>query len=158
MMVSDDDDLRQTIAQISTPADEDDLIPAHVKEQVNEINKVIQKLKFGKRFDSLIELNQIIWGVQTYEPALEFTSNDLIKAFTYVLNDTFEREEITFRFAKSITAIMVKVVKCKEIMKHLDENTITDFQEQLCKRMLFSGLNEKDEGKTIINNLNYCMV
>ena len=43
-------------------------------------------------------------------------------------------------------------------MKHLDENTITDFQEQLCKRMLFSGLNEKDEGKTIINNLNYCMV
>lgn len=56
------------------------------------------------------------------------TANDLINAFTFVLNDTFEREDIQYRFAKSITAIMVKACKCKkEIMSHLDENTIYEF-------------------------------
>jgi len=53
---------------------------------------------------------------------------------------------------------MVKACKLKEIMRHLDELTITAFQEQLCKRMLKPGLNEQPEGKTIINNLNYSMV
>ena len=127
MMADDDDDLRQTIAQISTPAEDPTELPPHVKEQVEEINKAISNLKYGKRFDSLIVLNQIIWSVQQYEPGLEHTSNDLINAFTYVLNDTFEREEVTYRFAKSITAIMVKACKLKEIMRHLDELTITAF-------------------------------
>lgn len=129
MMADDDEELRQTILGMGSPADGKHDMPPHVKEKVDEINKAISNLKYGKRFDSLIVLNQIIWSVQEYEEGLEHTSNDLINAFTYVLNDTFEREEITFRFAKSITAIMVKACKCKEIMKHLEEQTITDFQE-----------------------------
>lgn len=69
-------------------------MPAATKEQVKEITKAIQNLKYGKRFDSLITLNQIIWSAQQYEAGLVYTANELINAFTFVLNDTFEREDI----------------------------------------------------------------
>ncbi len=93
---------------------------------MDEITKAIQNLKYGKRFDSLIQLNQIIWSINQYEGGIEHTANDLINAFTFVLNETFDKpvDDIQLRFVKSFTAIMVKACKCKEIMKHLNEIAI----------------------------------
>ena len=67
MMADDDEELRQTILGMGSPADGKHDMPPHVKEKVDEINKAISNLKYGKRFDSLIVLNQIIWSVQEYE-------------------------------------------------------------------------------------------
>jgi hypothetical protein len=63
MMVDDDDaDLRQSIMEMEQSSAADNYSP-EVRAQVDEIKKSIHNLKYGKRFDSLIALNQIIWSV-----------------------------------------------------------------------------------------------
>jgi hypothetical protein len=88
-------------------------------------------------------LNTLIFNIaQKEEAAIEYTANGLLDSYQYALNDTFERpfEDIQFRFAKSFTTMIVKTCKCKELMKHVDENTLEKFLEQLCMRMLLPGL------------------
>ena len=67
------------------------------REQVDEINKIINNLKYGKRFDALVQLNTLIFNIASKEEAaVEYTANSLLDSYQFALNDTFEKpfEEI----------------------------------------------------------------
>jgi len=58
-------------------------------------------------------------------------SNDLVGAFTHVLNDIFDKalEDIPLRFAKYFITIVLKTCSCKEIMREASEERIFDLAE-----------------------------
>lgn len=100
----------------------------------DEILKHIHQLKYGdlsKRVDSLVSLNELISQLDVYRTALIKTGNDLVNAFTHVLQDIFDRtvEEIPLRFAKYFITIVLKACSCKEIMKEVSEDRIFELAE-----------------------------
>ena len=91
------------------------------------------------------------------------TSNDLISAFTHVLNDIFDKpvEDIPLRFAKYFITIVLKTCSCKEIMKEVSEEKVFDLAEQLLTRLLIDNLDkvgDNKEGEMILKNLNSSML
>ena len=60
----------------------------------DEITKYIHQLKYAdlsKRVDSLVSLNEIISAIDPNKPILIKDANDLVGAFTHVLNDIFDK-------------------------------------------------------------------
>lgn len=133
------------------------------KQQIDDIQKNINSLKYGnlgKRVDSLVNLNDVISKVSSYDKALSVCANDLVAAFTHVLVDVFERpiNEIPMRFAKYFVTIVNKACSCKEIMQDVDYQHCSDLSEQLLTRLLIEGLSDLKEGELILKNLNASML
>lgn len=100
----------------------------------DEIAKHIHQLKYAdlsKRVDSLVSLNEMISNLEANRPVLVKTANDLVSAFTHVLNDIFDKsvEDIPLRFAKYFITIVLKTCSCKEIMREVSEEKIFDLAE-----------------------------
>lgn len=92
-----------------------------LKDQVSQIMKFIQSLKYGdlsKRVDALVAINDIIGCIQKWQQALIRCTNELCSAMTHVLIDVFEKPlpEIPLRFAKYFTGILNRVCSSPEIM------------------------------------------
>ena len=102
--------------------------------QLEEITKHIHQLKYAdlsKRVDSLVSLNEMISAIDVNRDVLVKTANDLVSAFTHVLNDIFDKnvEDIPLRFAKYFITIVLKTCSCKEIMREVSEEKIFDLAE-----------------------------
>jgi hypothetical protein len=100
----------------------------------DDITKHIHQLKYAdlsKRVDSLVSLNELISDLEKHKSVLVRTANDLISAYTHVLNDIFDKslEDIPLRFAKYFITIVLKTCSCKEIMKEVSEEKIFDLAE-----------------------------
>lgn len=73
----------------------------------------------------------MITAIEQNKAVLVKTANDLISAFTHVLNDIFDKpvEDIPLRFAKYFITIVLKTCSCKEIMKEVSEEKVFDLAE-----------------------------
>lgn len=159
-MNEDDDLIQQKIkdAEQSLHAD-----PA-LREQIQFILSHIQQLREGdllKRVDSLVLLNEVIsaTGPQNQaeapqqpmstelvnqQKALIFCCNDLINAFTHVMDDIFKHpvNDIPLRFTKYFITIVNKTCTSKEIMTEVSEKSVHDLVEQLLTRLLIENLDK----------------
>ena len=73
----------------------------------------------------------MISAIDQNKTVLVRTANDLVSAFTHVLNDIFDKsvEDIPLRFAKYFITIALKTCSCKEIMREVSEERIFDLAE-----------------------------
>lgn len=73
----------------------------------------------------------MISAIDQNKTVLVRTANDLVSAFTHVLNDIFDKsvEDIPLRFAKYFITIVLKTCSCKEIMREVSEERIFDLAE-----------------------------
>ncbi len=79
----------------------------------------------------MTSLNEIICDIDSNKPFLIRAANELVGAFTHVLNDIFDKsvEDIPLRFAKYFIGIVLKTCSSKEIMKEVSEERIFDLAE-----------------------------
>lgn len=111
----------------------------------------------------MVSLNEMISAIDVNKPVLVRAANDLVGAFTHVLNDIFDKnvEDIPLRFAKYFITIVLKTCSCKEIMREASEDKIFDLAEQLLTRLLIENLDkvgDNKEGELILKNLNSSML
>lgn len=157
-----------------------DLDPA-LRDQKLFILGHIQQLRDGdllKRVDSLVALNEVIsttssttggdqpaqsQELKNQQKALIHCCNDLINAFTHVMNDIFRHpvQDIPLRFTKYFITIVHKTCTSKEIMTEVSEKSVHDLVEQLLTRLLIDNLDkigQNKEGELILKNLNSSMI
>jgi hypothetical protein len=74
--------------------------------------------------DSLEFINEFVSNITPEsKPVIEMIANDLIGAFTKVLNETFNKNTdlINIRFVNYLAAILNKISSCREIMIQVNE-------------------------------------
>ena len=158
---------------------EDNLdIDPGLRQQQTFIMNHIAQLKTGnlmKRVDSLVALNELISAssgqneqelskeMQNQQKALIRCCNELIGAFTFVLQDIFSYpvHDIPLRFTKYFITIVNKTCASKEIMREVSQDMVFQLAEQLLTRLLIDNLDKignNKEGELILKNLNSSML
>jgi hypothetical protein len=97
------------------------------------------------------------------QKALILCCNDLINAFTHVMDDIFKHpvQDIPLRFTKYFITIVNKTCTSKELMTEVSEKSVHDLVEQLLTRLLIENLDkigQNKEGELILKNLNSSMI
>jgi hypothetical protein len=152
-------------------------VDPELREQIDFILDHIRQLKVGdllKRVDSLVALNELISATsgqaqelskeqQNQQKALIRCCDELIEAFTHVMDDIFKYpvNDIPLRFTKYFITIVNKTCASKEIMKEVTQDKVNKLAEQLLTRLLIENLDkigQNKEGELILKNLNSSML
>ena len=85
----------------------------------------------AERVESLIFLQEVIREVEKNDMVIKESANALMRAFTHILKDIFERpaEDFPLRFAKYFITVFELSCSCKALMLEVKEEELYEMTE-----------------------------